>query len=183
MTALSLPDNGKYHQDNLNITLQFPDGSIGTITYLANGSRSYKKEYIEVFCGGKIGILDDFQSLELVDAQKRGVFKSRLRQDKGHQSAWHAFSDAIISGTDEPITYDAILNVSYATLACRKSLETGEPVFLKDHSFRLNMNLTKKAGYGFKAALQLGPNQIINYLRYQTGLRAATTISEHPPQV
>ncbi len=132
ITTLSLPDNGKYHQDNLNITLEFPDGSIGTITYLANGSRSYKKEYIEVFCGGRIGILDDFQKLELVDEAKKNVFKSRLRQDKGHQSAWNAFSNAIVNGTDEPIAYNTILGVSYATLACQKSLESGEPVFLKD---------------------------------------------------
>ena len=80
MTTVSLPDNGKYHQDNLNITLEFPDGSVGTIAYLANGSRSYKKEYVEVFCGGRIGVLDDFQSLELVDEQKKKVFRSRLRQ-------------------------------------------------------------------------------------------------------
>ena len=132
ITALSLPDNGKYHQDNLNITLEFPDGSLGTISYLANGNRSYKKEYVEVFCGGKIGVLDDFQSLELVDEQQKKVIRSRLRQDKGHQSAWSAFSNAIMNGTDEPIPYNSILNVSYATLASRKSLEIGEPVFLKE---------------------------------------------------
>ena len=132
VTTSSLPDNGKYHQDNLSITLEFPDGSLGTVTYLANGSRSFKKEYVEVFCGGKIGILDDFQRLELVDDQKKKVYRSRLRQDKGHQSAWSAFSNAIISGTDEPIPYSDMLNVSYATLACQKSLEAGEPVFLKE---------------------------------------------------
>jgi len=132
ITTLSLPDNGKYYQDNLNITLEFPDGSVGTIAYLANGNRSYKKEYVEVFCGGKIGILGDFQSFELVDDQKKKVFRSHLRQDKGHRSAWSAFSNAIISGSDEPISYSDILNVSYATLACQKSLEVGEPVFLKE---------------------------------------------------
>jgi len=34
------------------------------------------------------------------------------------------------------------------------------------------MNLIKKIGNGFKAAIQLGPYQIINYLRYQSGLRS-----------
>ena len=34
------------------------------------------------------------------------------------------------------------------------------------------MNLIKKIGNGFKAAFQLGPNQITNYIRYQTGLRS-----------
>lgn len=132
MTTLSLPDNGKYHQDNLNITLEFPDGSFGTISYLANGNRSYKKEYVEVFSGGKIGILDDFQSLELVDEHKKKVIRSRLRQDKGHQSAWKAFLNAIVNSEVEPISYKDILNVSYATLACQKSLEISEPVYLKE---------------------------------------------------
>ena len=34
------------------------------------------------------------------------------------------------------------------------------------------MNLIKNLGNGFKAAIQLGPNQIINYIRYQSGLRS-----------
>jgi predicted dehydrogenase/threonine dehydrogenase-like Zn-dependent dehydrogenase len=132
MSVASLPDNGKYHQDNLNIRLEFPDGSLGTIAYLANGSRSFKKEYVEVFCGGRIGILDDFQNLELVDDHQKKVHKSRLRQDKGHQAAWSAFTSAVINGTEEPIPYDTILKVSYATLACQKSLQTGKPVILTE---------------------------------------------------
>ena len=132
VNVTGMPDNGKYHQDNLNITLEFPDGSLGTIAYLANGSRSFKKEYVEVFCGGKVGILDDFQSLELVDDHQKKTYKSRLRQDKGHQSAWSAFTNAIIKGTEEPIPYDMLLNVSYATLACQKSLQSGVPIFLTE---------------------------------------------------
>lgn len=132
VNVLSLPDNGKYHQDNLNITLEFPDGSLGTISYLANGSRSFGKEYAEVFCGGKVGIMDDFRTLELVDDNHKKSFKSRLRQDKGHQSAWSAFTNAIRNGTEEPIPYDTLLNVNYATLACQKSLQTGEAVILSE---------------------------------------------------
>ena len=132
VNVTGLPDNGKYHQDNLNITIDFSDGSLGTIAYLANGSRSFGKEYVEVFCGGKIGILDDFQNLELVDDHQKKAFRSRLRQDKGHQSAWSAFTSAIVNGTEEPISYDTILKVSYATLACQKSLQTGKPILISE---------------------------------------------------
>jgi len=132
VNVTGLPDNGKYHQDNLNITIEFSDGSLGTIAYLANGSRSFGKEYVEVFCGGKVGILDDFQKLELVDDRKKETFRSRLRQDKGHQSAWSAFTNAIMNGTEEPILYDTILKVSYATLACQKSLQTGKPILISE---------------------------------------------------
>jgi hypothetical protein len=99
---------------------------------LANGSRSFGKEYVEVFCGGEIGILDDFQNLELVDDHQKKAFRSRLRQDKGHKSAWSAFTSAIVNGTEEPISYDTILKVSYATLACQKSLQTGKPILISE---------------------------------------------------
>ncbi|MBI4927817.1 MAG: bi-domain-containing oxidoreductase, partial [Anaerolineae bacterium] len=50
--AQALPDGGRYRQDNVQITLTFPDGSLGTLTYLSNGDKSVAKERMEVFCGG-----------------------------------------------------------------------------------------------------------------------------------
>ena len=129
---LSLPDIGKYHQDNLFILITFPDGSLGTINYLSNGNRNVGKEYIEVFCGGKIGILDDFRSLTLSDDHNKKTIRSRVRQDKGHGAAWDVFIKAIKTGGKEPISYNEIIQVSYATLACQESLNTGEPVTLSE---------------------------------------------------
>ncbi len=40
--------------DKVSITLEFEDGSFGTINYLANGHRSYPKERLEVFCAGGV---------------------------------------------------------------------------------------------------------------------------------
>ncbi|MDW8468889.1 MAG: hypothetical protein RML56_07890 [Burkholderiales bacterium] len=37
--------------DKAAITLEFADGSLGTIHYLANGHRAFPKERLEVFCG------------------------------------------------------------------------------------------------------------------------------------
>jgi predicted dehydrogenase/threonine dehydrogenase-like Zn-dependent dehydrogenase len=128
----SMPDNGKYYQDNLNITLEFPDGSIGTIAYLSNGSRNFGKEYAEIIGGGKIGILNDYRSLELVDDRQKKSFNSRIKQDKGHLAAWNAFTNAIKNGGEEPIPYKEILQVSYATLACQESLQIGEPVLISE---------------------------------------------------
>jgi predicted dehydrogenase len=132
VTAASLPDLGKYSNDNLSIQLDFQDGSIGTIAYLANGNKSHSKEYVEVFCEGKIGILDDFRKLTLVGEKGKQTFHSRLRQNKGHQAAWESFTAAIREGGTEPIPYTELLRVSYATLACRESLVTGERVIVSD---------------------------------------------------
>ena len=127
----ALPDNGKYTRDNFVITMSFPDGSIGTISYLANGNKSVGKEYLEVFCGGKVGILDDFRKLQLfgkTTIKKREYFK----QDKGHTSAWDNFVNAVIKNTEAPIPYTELIGTAYVILACDQSMQTGKPINIKD---------------------------------------------------
>ena len=104
----------------------FPDGSVGTVTYLANGDKAVPKERIEVFCAGRVGILDDFRSLELVAGGKRKVYRSRLRQDKGFTGEWLAFSKAVIGGGTPPIPYNQLIGVTRATFAAVKALRSGE---------------------------------------------------------
>jgi len=60
VSAHGLPDGGKYREDNVSMTFTFPDGSVGVVDYLANGDKSFPKERIEVFCGGRIAILGRF---------------------------------------------------------------------------------------------------------------------------
>src|SRR6266849_6827420 len=45
--AHSLANPGKYSNDNVISSLRFADGSQGTISYLANGDKSYSKERVE----------------------------------------------------------------------------------------------------------------------------------------
>lgn len=128
VTAHSLPDNGKYNQDNLSMTFSFPDGSVGVVDYLASGDRSFPKERLEVFCAGRVAVLDDFRSLEMVlDGRRKLVRKS---QDKGWFNEWIAFSRAIQSGGQPPIPYDQLMGVTRATFAALDSLRTGTTVKL-----------------------------------------------------
>ena len=126
--AQALPDKGKYHQDNVLITLEFPDGSIGSLAYLANGDKGFPKEYLEVFCGGRIGIIDDFTHLTTISNGQRKEQRSRFSQDKGHRAAWQAFLSCIKDGTQPPISYHELIHVSKATLAAMNSLNTGSKI-------------------------------------------------------
>lgn len=110
--ALALPDQGKYHQDNMQLTLEFPDGSLGSIAYLANGDKSFPKERVEVFCEGKVAVLDDFRSLALTANGHKKKYRSPFHQDKGHAAAWAAFVEAIRCAGAAPIPYDQLLAVS-----------------------------------------------------------------------
>ncbi len=123
-----LPDAGKYSEDNVMMTFRFPDQSLGTISYLANGDKSYAKEYLEIFTGGRIAVLDDWRKLTMVSNGKRKVKQHRFRQDKGHLNAWRAFLDSLRHQNAPPIPYDQIIGVSQASFAAVQSLHSHEPV-------------------------------------------------------
>jgi predicted dehydrogenase len=101
--------------DSVMIGLKFADGSIASIQYLANGSKSFPKERLDVFCGGKILSLDNFRKLQ---GYGWPGFKSLnlFRQDKGQQACVKAFIDSIESGKPSPIPFEEIEEVSRVTI-------------------------------------------------------------------
>ncbi len=126
--AIALPDNDKYRQDNVQMTFLYADGSIGTVTYLANGNRNFPKERVEAFTSGRIAVLEDFRSLELVSENSRKTHRSRLRQDKGHSGAWRTFLHVIREGAAPPIAYNELISTSRASFASLEALRTGNEI-------------------------------------------------------
>ncbi|MBE9475081.1 MAG: bi-domain-containing oxidoreductase [Chloroflexi bacterium] len=128
VAAFALPDEGHYQEDNVHLSFTFPDGSIGTVDYLANGDKAFPKERLEVFTAGQVAVLDDFRTLELVQNGKRQYHRARLRQDKGHRTEWQTFADAVIHGDQPPIPYNQLYGVSMAAICAVESLRTGDSV-------------------------------------------------------
>jgi predicted dehydrogenase/threonine dehydrogenase-like Zn-dependent dehydrogenase len=126
-----LSNPGQYSSDNVICSLRFADGSQGTISYLANGDKSYSKERIEVFGGASVAVLEDFRRLELVRGGKKRVLRSLLRQDKGHRGEWEAFIRAIQTGAELPIPFSEIMSTMMATFALEESRRLGQPVAVK----------------------------------------------------
>ena len=122
--AQALPDGGRYRGDNAGIQLSFPDGSIGTVSYMANGDKALSKERVEVSTGGRAAVLDDFRVLETYAGGSRKVYKSRLRQDKGHAGEWDAFVRAILAGGPPPIPYEHLFGVMSATFDAVEALRS-----------------------------------------------------------
>jgi predicted dehydrogenase/threonine dehydrogenase-like Zn-dependent dehydrogenase len=122
----SLPNPGRYSNDNVLCSLCFENGSQGTISYLANGDKSYSKERIEVFGGGSVAVLEDFRRLELVRGGKKRVFRSLLRQDKGHRGEWREFVKSIQTGAESPIPVREIVNSMLTTFALEQSRCIGQ---------------------------------------------------------
>jgi len=119
-TALPQPDN---KQDTLNINLEFQNGSIGTISYFSNGSKSLNKEYIEIYTSGTTAVLKDFKHL-IIYGGKRDFSKKLFVQDKGQKKMIHAFLGTIKAGQVPPIPFEEIHAVTLTTFKILESLQT-----------------------------------------------------------
>lgn len=122
-----LGNGGQYSGDNLIATLKFANGTLGTISYLANGDKAASKERIEVFGGGSVAILEDFRHLELVRHGRKKVVRARLGQEKGHKAEMQAFVDAVRGKAAAPMSFEQIVGSTLATIRLQNSLQTGEP--------------------------------------------------------
>lgn len=75
--------------DTVSITVEYEDGSVAEILYLANGSKSLPKEEIQVFSNGRTAILKNFTELELWS----GASKPKI--EKGHRQRTRRGSKSI----------------------------------------------------------------------------------------
>jgi len=126
---------GAHSDDNVIISVRFANGSQGTISYLANGDRSYSKERVEVFGGGAVAVLDDFRRLDLVRHGRKETFRSLLRQDKGHRGELEAFAAAVRGRGEIPIPFEEIVSATLATLRAVESRSSGRPVDVDTAAF------------------------------------------------
>jgi len=121
----TLPDT-KVCPDSSTITLNFADGSIGTIHYLANGSKAFAKERLEVFCGGRVLQLDNYRKL-------RGwgwstfQYHSSWSQDKGHSACLHKFVKSLSEGASSPIPFEQLLEVGKVTIEIANGIKPTSP--------------------------------------------------------
>lgn len=106
--------------DTATINLTFADGSIGTIHYLANGSKAFPKERVEVFASGRVLQLDNFRRLT---AFGWGTFRNMnlWKQDKGQQACAHRFVDAVQTGGPSPIPFEELVEVSRVSIELEAS--------------------------------------------------------------
>lgn len=126
LSAVAVPDGGRYNRDNVTVTLRFADGSVGTVLYCASGSPAMEKERLELFGGGNSAVLDDFRKLTLFRGGRSEVHRSS--PDKGHRHEMNAVIDALRRGDGSPIPFAEIAATTRATFAILESLDTGMPV-------------------------------------------------------
>jgi len=111
--------------DNVVANITYADGSLATIQYFAHGSGELEKERFEVSADGRSAVCEDFRRTEFHGGDSKPV---RGSQDKGVSGELQAFTDAVRSGGQPPITLDSLIRTSRVTFAIRESLRTGASV-------------------------------------------------------
>jgi predicted dehydrogenase/threonine dehydrogenase-like Zn-dependent dehydrogenase len=102
--------------DTAIITLHFADGSVGVVNYFANGSRAVPKERLEIYCAGRILVLNNFRKLIGYGWPRFSSMRS-WRQDKGQEACVAAFVAAVKNGGAAPIPPAEIFEVSRVSIA------------------------------------------------------------------
>jgi predicted dehydrogenase len=113
--------------DQAVVVARFANGSVASICYFAGGDKGFPKERIELFGGGRVGVIDDFKSVTL-SRDGRQTSPKLAGRDKGHGAELEAFVAAVRAGGPEPIPYGDLLNVSRASIAAVESLREGIPI-------------------------------------------------------
>lgn len=109
-------------QEDLVVTLRFPEGSVATITYAEFGNASATKERLEILGRGKAVLIDDFTRLQ-VDGKEVKLPGS----GKGHVQNLAEFRRALDGGASGADLRATIMNTAVA-LAAAESLTTGQVV-------------------------------------------------------
>jgi len=107
--------------DKISLMLEFADGSIAMVHYLANGDKGFPKERVEVFAAGRVLQLDNFRKMR--GWGWNGFSKLKLwRQDKGQDAGAAAFVAAIGSGAPQPISASELFEVARVTIEAAEML-------------------------------------------------------------
>lgn len=112
--------NRTHNEDNVNVLLEFVNGSQAAIQYFPTGHKSLSKERIEIHQLGNSIIIDNFQSIKYYGFKKKNMSKS---QDKGHQNQFARFVDSIMNGNAPTISFKEIVHVSKVIFAAIESAQ------------------------------------------------------------
>ena len=129
--AGSLPEKayaarGAEH-DDVQATVWFRNGSIGTITYVTVGNPQYPKETLDAAADGRSARLDNFLTATAWTGRRRSTTRARGGQDKGQRCELELFAEAVRTGAQMPIAFESLVATTSATIAVADSLTSGRP--------------------------------------------------------
>jgi predicted dehydrogenase/threonine dehydrogenase-like Zn-dependent dehydrogenase len=113
--------NSSSDPDNIIISVTFSDSSIGTVAYVASGDPAFPKERLEVFGGGKVGVIDNWRQLLIQGHGKKIRQRCWLQAEKGHAQEMIAFIEGIKKGKPA-ISFESQVLTTKTTFAIQRTL-------------------------------------------------------------
>ena len=132
LSAISMKENHNL-TNTLTINLRFKNGSIASVSYFSNGNNNLEKEFIEVFSGGTVMQIDDFNTLTIYNDSKRQRLIKYKSQDKGHAQEMIEFMGSIKENTPIPIPFRESYMSTKATFKVIESIKTGRSIKFDDY--------------------------------------------------
>ena len=113
------------NDDSISVQIEFQDGSLCQILYVATGAKALEKERVEIFGGGKTFVIPDFR--EGAEYSHAGVRKVK-GAGKGHAEEVAEFLDSVRRPeAPDPIEFSSLVRTSRVTFGILDSLATGLP--------------------------------------------------------
>jgi predicted dehydrogenase/threonine dehydrogenase-like Zn-dependent dehydrogenase len=110
---------------DVQVSLRYPDGSLGSITYATGGHRRFPKETLDVTGGGANARLDNFTRVSVWTPRGRAHKRTLTGQDKGQRAEVAAFVRAVRRGEPMPIALDSLVATTRATLRAESAPVAG----------------------------------------------------------
>jgi len=126
---VTVSGQGSADGQNFTLTMRFPDDSLGTVIYTAQGDPGFPKERVEVFAGGGVAVLDDFREVTFSKMVGQSI---RGKADKGHAALLANFGEAIQGKADLAITGVDGLRATRIALAAANSIRSGQTIRLDE---------------------------------------------------
>lgn len=125
--ALTLGRQDRADHDNVNVTVSFDGGSVGTLCYNTIGDGAAPKERLEVFGSGTAARLDDFRRLYITRNGSTSTTRA-WNQDKGQEEQVRQTLEAFRTRGQAPIPFEELVLGMRTIFAARASLLQGAPV-------------------------------------------------------
>ena len=122
--------------DNVVITLKMANGSIGSITYVSGGDKSFPRERIEVFGGGAVGVIENFKTVTFIYHGQKKRIRRWFGVDRGHQNELNVLFNAIMKG-EAPVNFEEYVYTTLATFAAERALFEKVPISVDVKKFLL----------------------------------------------
>lgn len=120
-SAINAGNESIVNEDTCTISIQYKDGSLANISYIAVGSPELPKERCEIFGNQSVAILDDFTHTRCFG--KLGKKELKGKQDKGFNNEISQFFKAVKNGGAYPVPLQSLFTTTEMTFLIRESIQ------------------------------------------------------------